>query len=180
MSKLRWLLTVLLLSTNLFAHEGHHHVLAENPSPLFFGFESFESFIHWIGTFHLAIIHFPIALTIMTVVAEILFIWYRRVLFEQAAYFMIVAAAVWAPPTALLGFAYSYHQVYTGIYQDLFVWHRYFGSVSALLAVVTAYLRYAYVNQKSQSLTTYYCCLFFLFICVSLTCLFGGSLTFGI
>lgn len=169
----------LLFVSALSAHEGHHQVIAESSSSLF-GFDSFEAFLHWIGTFHFVILHFPIALTMMTVAAELLFIWYRKPLFDQAAYFMILAVAIWAPPTALLGYALSYNVVYSGINHDLFLWHRYFGSITAVLAILTAYLRFAYVNQKSQSLTTYYISLFFLFLTVSLTGVFGGSLAFGI
>lgn len=133
-----------------------------------------------IGRFHLLFLHFPIAMTVMTVVAEVLWIGFRNPLFTQAARFMILSAAIFAPPTALLGWALGSGQHYEGIQLDLFAWHRFFGGLTAFLAIAAAVLRERCVQQKGSSTSGYYLCLFFLFLSVSLTGAFGGSLAFGL
>lgn len=141
------------------------------------------SFLGWlaaIGRLHLLFLHFPIALIIMTVVAEWLWIWFANPVFNHAARFMIVAAAAFAIPTTLLGLAFGYSQNYEGIALDLYAWHRYFGFLTAGLAVIAAILRERHVKEYSTSLASYYICLFFLFLSVSLTGALGGSLTFGL
>lgn len=135
--------------------------------------------INWIGRFHLLFVHFPIALTVMTVLAEWLLVWQRKVIFDHAARFMIVAAAVFAPITALLGFAFAYQVPYEGLSLDLFEWHRYFGSITAGVVVIAAFLRERYSRQYTSSLSAYYFVLFVLFICINLTGTFGGFLAFG-
>ncbi len=173
--RIGFLFFAFLFLSFLSAHEGHSHKLTEE-----IAFVNVESFLHWIGTYHLIFLHFPIALITMTVVAELLFYCFKKPVYDQAAYFMIMTAAIWAIPTALLGYALSYNITFHDTALDLFEWHRYFGSVTALLAFITAYFRYAYANQQSTSLKSYYISLLCLFIFVILTALFGGDLAFGV
>lgn len=177
---------LLLLSISLFlqAHEGHEH-LSSFAADSSFGSQMdislrFISWLHGIGRFHFLFLHFPIALIVMTAVAELLWLWFKNPLFAHAARFMILSAALFALPTAFLGFAFSYGQHYEGLPLDLFLWHRYFGCFTTGLALIAAILRERYVRQQAASLISYYVCLFFLFISVSLTGAFGGSLTFGL
>jgi uncharacterized membrane protein len=138
-----------------------------------------EWWLEWIskiGHFHHVFVHFPIALLIMTVVAEILFIWYKKPLFENAAIFMLVSAAILAPVTALFGFALSLGQFYPDLFNDLFVWHRYLGAVTVILTLWVCYLRHQYAQGFSKSLCSYYIYLFFTFFVVNLTALLGGIL----
>ncbi len=169
----------------LEAHNGHHEsyplfsaepeLFSDSQTP-----DRFANVLNQIGRFHLILLHFPIALIIMTVVAEWLWIWFRNPIFEHAARFMILAAAILAPPTALLGLAFGYGQTYEGLSLDLYIWHRYFGLVTAGLAIIAAILRERYARQNTPSLVSYYLCLFLLFISVSLTGAFGGGLSFGL
>jgi uncharacterized membrane protein len=179
------LFLMLSLFAFLGAHEGHHSISQYSAETDFFVDDSkvYGSLKRWltgIGRFHLLMLHFPIALIVMTVVAEWLWIWYNNPIFEHAARFMILAAAIFALPTALLGLAYGYGQVYEGLNLELFVWHRYFGLLTAGLAIITAILKECFVRQSASSLTGYYICLFLLFISVSLTGAFGGGLAFGL
>lgn len=189
MRKSKWISVVIFfLCIGCFfmhAHEGHHSfppLAAE--TDFFVGSSkisnSWVSWINGIGRFHLVFLHFPIALIVMTVLAEFLWIWYRNPVFHHAARVMILAAAVFVVPTVCLGFAYSYGNHYEGLSYDLFVWHRYFGCVTAGLAIIAAILKERYVRESDFSPVSYYACLFFLFFSVSLTGAFGGSLTFGL
>lgn len=170
----------------LQAHEGH-----QQSYPLFSAETDFftphsqapdrlATWLNRIGRFHLLFLHFPIALIVMTVVAEWLWIWFRHPVFNHAARFMLLSAAIFAPITALLGLAFGYGQLYDGISLDLYVWHRYFGLLTAGLAILTAILKERYLRQYAPSLVSYYICLFLLFISVSLTGAFGGGLSFGL
>lgn len=132
------------------------------------------SWTQWIGRFHLIILHLPIALIIMTVVAELLFSLLQRPIFDNASKFMIVSAAFLAPPTALLGLIYSTTMFFTGVLAVYFIWHMLFGISTALLAIYVAYIR------VTDGRTTFYLsCLALLFLVVSTTAFFGGQLTFG-
>lgn len=189
MSRFRLLLGILLLLSNMCAfiqaHEGHQSnslFSLEMHSSVDQSFSSFQ-FAHWIekiGKLHLLFLHFPIALIVMTVLAEWLWIWFANPLFSHAARFMILAAAIFSIPTALLGQIFGYGSNYEGLSLDLYVWHRYFGFLTTGLAIITAILRELYLRKYAYSLTSYYTCLVFLFLSVSLTGAFGGSLTFGL
>jgi uncharacterized membrane protein len=171
---IKWIfLFIMCLCTFLQAHEGHSSLLMESELSL-------AILLAGIGRFHLLFLHFPIALIVMTVAAESLWIWFANPLFRQAARFMIVAAAIFAPITALLGLAFGYGQHYEGISLDLYVWHRYFGLMTAGLAILAAILKERHVREYSSSSISYYVSLFFLFLSLSLTGAFGGSLTFGL
>lgn len=159
---------------SLAAHEGHEAIQGEEAAS-----GGWISLVLWLGRLHLVFLHFPIALIIMTAISEILFVWYANPLFDHASRFMIVAAAVWAPITALFGFALGFGQFYEGWMNDIYAWHRYFGVVTTILVWWAATLREQYVRQKTSSLRSYYICLFFLVVCVNLTGLLGGTLAFG-
>lgn len=173
-------LFILVTPFLLGAHSGHHSVpvlTAELAQPLP---HFFKEWMNAIGPFHLLFLHFPIALVTMTVVAETLSLWFPNPIFSQSARFMIYAAAFLAPITALLGLAFAYGQHYEGLSLDLFLWHRYLGLVTAGLAIITALLKRQSINGTNFSQIVYYSSLLILFIAVSLTGTFGGSLAFGI
>lgn len=182
-----WMMFIVLSSGFLVigAHEEHHEGIAISEastalnSPDSPTQKSVDSWINKIGRLHLLFLHFPIALIVMTVLAELLWLVYANHLFDHAARFMLLAAAVFAPVTALLGLALSYHVPYDGISQELFEWHRYFGILTTGLVIIAAILRELYIRRLAESLTVYYICLFFLFICINLTGTFGGVLAFG-
>lgn len=187
MLSLSYLQLSLLLLMSLFtiseAHEGHLHPTA-NVAEVFSpeGYappDKVGSILNRLGRVHFLILHFPIAMIIITVVAEWLWIWYQNPIFSHAARFMIIVAALTAPITALFGLALAYGQSYQGLALDLFVWHRYFGILTAGLAIIAAVLRERYIREKTTSLISYYTCLFFLFLCVNLAGTFGGTLAFG-
>lgn len=138
------------------------------------------SWLAWLGQYHYIFVHFPIALIIMTVVAEGFGIWTRNELFYQAARFMIVSAAFFAPPTALLGLALSDGQHhYEGLGETILFWHQSLGLTTAGLAIVTAVLLEGQIRGHLKSLLPYYICLTLLFVSVCWTGMLGGDLAFG-
>lgn len=185
----KWILTCLvclLCFTHLFSHEGHQAseenqkqemVMPSKPEPQpqaeHMGGRPL-SWQQWIGSFHFIFLHFPIALIIMTGISELLFVCFKRPLFDYASRFMIIAAAVFAIPTALLGLIYSYTSSYSGLLTDFIWWHMWAGITTAILAVFVAIVR-QYLGLGKL----YYISLFILFLLVNLTGYLGAGMTFG-
>ena len=120
-------LLCLLCFTCLFGHEGHQNTeenenkkemvnpLPESQPPAKHLGGRPLNWTQWIGSFHFILLHFPIALIIMTGISEILLAWLQRPIFDYASRFMIIAAAILAVPTAMLGLIYSYTTSYSGL-----------------------------------------------------------------
>ncbi len=179
---MRIIFIFVFLSSSCFglAHEGHEEkrVLAESVQS-----EVEEnsqqgrptSWIRWAGSFHLIFLHFPIALINMLVVSELLLAWYKKPIFEFSSRFLIISAALFAPPTALLGLIYSYSAPYGGLMERLLFWHMWFGILTAAFAIVLAYVR------TQLGCSRFYCiCLLLLFLFVNMAGFFGGAMTFGL
>src|SRR4051812_19601708 len=79
-----------------------------------------ERVLHLLGYLHLILLHFPIALIIMTCIAELLYVRDYNPLYKHAARFMILSAAFFALPTVLSGFAFAFEAHYESHYEDIF------------------------------------------------------------
>lgn len=115
----------------------------------------------------------------MTVIAELLSIKSSHPIFNQAARYMITAAAITALPTALFGLAYGYGATYEGTLIFVFWWHRFLGISTALLAIITAVFKELHARNKMGG-RAYAISLTFLFIFVTVTGYLGGEMTFGL
>jgi len=158
----------------ILAHENGEHVSAQGAQ----GLINNEKWVEWIGNFHPILLHFPIALVVMTAVAEILAQKSKSSIFSQAARFMIIAAAITATPTALLGWAFSYSMTYEGLSIAFFWWHRFLGIATAVLAIFTAILKELEVRGKMRK-KFYVISLILLLICTTATGFLGGELSFN-
>ena len=65
------------------------------------------TWLQWLGSFHMIFLHFPVALINMVAISEFLFVIAKKPVFEISSRFMLIAAAITAPPTAMLGLIYS-------------------------------------------------------------------------
>jgi uncharacterized membrane protein len=178
-------LLCMLCFTVLFGHEGHKSMeesktqqesiapSSGQPTVKHFGGRPL-TWTQWIGSFHFIFLHFPIALIAMTAISELLFAWFQRPIFDYASRFMLIAAAVFSVPTALLGLTYSYTASYSGILADFMWWHMWAGISTAIFAILVAFLRERLGRGK-----IYYISLFLLFLLVNTTGYLGGGMTFG-
>lgn len=132
------------------------------------------SWLQWLGSFHLIVLHFPIALINMLFISELLLVWSRKQTYEFSSQFLVVSSAIFAPYTALLGLIYSYSLSYSGLMQIFLLWHMWLGIFTAIFAVGIAAVRY----QLGRSLP-YFFGLIILVLLVNLAGFFGGSMTFG-
>lgn len=179
---MRLLLLLIFLSFNNthFAHEGHHEnavattVQNQENSTEASQEKKSSSWTQWIGSYHLILLHFPIALINMVAISDVLWIRYRKPIFDYSSRFMILSAALLAPPTAILGWIYSYSFPYEGPMRIFLLWHMGFGISATLLAVITALIR-----EKMGQCKLYYTCLVILVILIIFTCFYGGKMTFG-
>ena len=178
-------LLCLLNFSFLFGHEGHkkkddnmpkqESVQAAQDQPAGKQYQGMpQSWIQWIGGFHFIFLHFPIALIAMTAISELLFTLYKRPIFDYSSRFMLIAAAVLAVPTAILGLTYSYTASYSGLLEDFVWWHMWFGFATAIFVIFVAFLR-----ERSGRSAVYYACLFLLFLLVNVTGFLGAGMTFG-
>lgn len=133
-----------------------------------------STWTQWIGSFHLILLHFPIALINLLVVSELLLTWHKKPIFEFASKFLIVSAAILTPPTAVLGIIYSYSTLYTGLMETFLWWHMTFGILTAIVSVIIIFAR-----ERSGRNILYFSCLVLLFLMVNITGFFGGGMTFG-
>jgi uncharacterized membrane protein len=167
--------SVLLGFSVLFGHEGHNEIEAYKPVIQSLQYQGgLQSWMQWIGSFHFIFLHFPIALIAMTVVSELLFGCTVSPIFDYASRFMLISAAIFAVPTAILGLIYRYTASYNGLSADLIWWHMWFGASTAIFAILVACLREKYGRSK-----LYYACLLLLFLLVNMTGFLGGGVTFG-
>ena len=175
-----------LFSLNfLYSHEGHKE-MEKNESKI----ESISpkedqttikqiggrplTWMQWTGSFHFIFLHFPIALISMTVISELLFAWWQKPIFDYASRFMLIAAAIFAVPTALLGLIYSYTAYYNGLLADFIWWHMWAGISTTIFAIFVVFLR-----ERLGKSEIYYASLFLLFLLINITGYLGGGMTFG-
>ncbi|CDZ81812.1 putative membrane protein [Candidatus Rubidus massiliensis] len=132
------------------------------------------TWLQWIGTLHLIFLHFPIALINMVAISELLFALFKKPMFEIFSRFMLIAAAIIAPPTALLGLIYSYSATYNGLMETFLWWHMWFGISTAIFTIAVTFTREYFGVSR-----LYYSCVAFLFLMINITGFFGGGMTFG-
>ena len=66
-----------------------------------------DRFIHWLGKFHLLLLHFPIALVLAAGVGETRSVWQRNPIPSESVRFCLWLGALAAIPTAGLGWLFA-------------------------------------------------------------------------
>jgi uncharacterized membrane protein len=87
----------------------------------------------WLGSFHAASTHFPIALLMVAVLSEILAWWTRKETWLACTRFLLLIGAASALGTATLGWLNAYAGVST-----MYKFHQWLGTGTALWSVLTA------------------------------------------
>lgn len=94
--------------------------------------------IEFLGHFHPAIVHFPVALLLTALAAEGLFVARKERYYADAALFCATAAAWTAFPAFLVGFAAAAGRSFDPAAQHAFAIHRIAGIVAPMLAFLAA------------------------------------------
>ncbi len=126
-----------------------------------------------IGHLHPALVHFPIALALMTGVAELLYSWRRNPLYDHAAKFMLVVAAIMVVPTVITGWFFSEGATFSPQMEPYFLAHRALGMITGVWMIATAIMRFKAPRGP------YLVALVVLVALVATTAALGGILVYG-
>ncbi len=100
--------------------------------------------LRWIAKFHPVSTHFPVALMMVAVLAEMIGWWTGRESWLQTVRFLVVLAALGGLGAGVLGWLNAYFSSYDKAPGALLWWHRWLGSATAIWAVVCAALACAW------------------------------------
>ena len=156
------------------AHE-HEHT---TPPPA----ASFASkLVSFLGLFHPAIVHFPIALILAAGLAELLLLATGRPIFASATRFILPLAALGALAAALLGWAASAGAHYPPDLAQVLEQHRWLGASVVVFSVSAAILRERVERAPAAAglRWSYRGVLLLAVLLVSATGYFGGELVYG-
>ena len=136
-------------------------------------------FIGWVGKFHPPVTHFPIALIIAALVAEILFAWTGRTLFDNARQYCLWFGIIAAVGTGTLGWFFAGFHLIDDNW--LLTTHRWLGTSTVTCSLILAFLAWRVQYRNATVLRPWYRLVFLLaVILVSATGFFGGAMLYGI
>ena len=130
--------------------------------------------VRWIGKFHVLVVHFPIALFLEAVLAELLSMRRRELAPSSVVRFCVLLGAAAAVSAAGLGWCLAGFQ---GAGRILFI-HRWLGTYAAGWSIATAVL--SELDFRSQRRSNRFRIVLFLGAgLIGLAAHFGGTLVFG-
>ena len=116
-----------------------------NTPPLTLG----RRLIRDVGQFHPPSSHFPIALLIVALPAELMWKLTRRDSWKATVRFCVMLGAIAAVATASLGWCDAPFSDYGGDAATVLLWHRWFGTTTAVWAIATAALS-EFANKRGN------------------------------
>jgi uncharacterized membrane protein len=131
-------------------------------------------FIYFLGRFHVLALHLPIGMIVALFVLEYLSRKERWRYLEAASPYLWGATAISALVTVLLGFLHFAEGSFTGPSGDQ---HRFFGTITAVIATGVAFLRVSSFASSYKPL--FFPASLVLLVLVSITGHYGGNLTHG-
>lgn len=139
-----------------------------------------DSFIgklmEWLGRFHAASTHFPIALLMAALLSETLGWWTRKESWLACTRLLVISGAGGAVATATLG----WFNAYAGVSQ-VYQFHKWFGTATAAWAVLCVGAAIFYeCREGSPERNRLRGALFFGAVLVGLTGFLGGAIVYGL
>ncbi len=136
----------------------------------------FQHLASWLGSFHAASTHFPVALLLVAVLSEVLGLWTRKETWLTCTRFLLVIGAASALGTATLGWLNAYAGV-SGVYK----FHQWLGTGTAVWAVLTAGSAVFFeCREGSPERARMRGALFIGAVLVALTGFLGGAVVYGL
>ncbi len=117
---------------------GHPPATAQKPEAVPAPF--FKRLLGWFGKFHPLSTHFPVALLLTAVLAELFAWWMRRSEWTLFVRFLVVLGALSSIPTATLGWLANFPTVGGSQLAIIYRFHQILGTTTAMWAVVCAVL----------------------------------------
>jgi len=170
------LLSLFLATNTLFAGSGFdfsQNIILATPG----GHDADDSqsilyrLVKFIGKFHVLLIHFPIAFLAGACVSQWWFVVKGKG--EQAATVMLWFGSLGAVVAASLGWAYAYDSAYFGESADILFWHRWLGTITAVLSSLLLLFK-GKLNKTKLAIALTLCA-----ILVGIAGHFGGTLVYG-
>jgi uncharacterized membrane protein/YHS domain-containing protein len=136
--------------------------------------------VRFAGKFHPIVIHFPIALLISALLAELIAALTRIDRFRDASRVLILLGAPMAALAAALGWAAGANATYPGELARVLTTHRWLGTTAALIALLTLFTSERYWRRgQTSSRAMYLAALTVTALLVGITGHFGASLIYG-
>ena len=137
--------------------------------------------IRWLGSFHPVSIHFPIALLLFAVVAELLAASTGRQLYESSARLSLGVAAITSVVSASLGWANAIDPVFAPAPSTLLLFHRWLGTGTAVWVFGTWLLLETGLRHDLPRWRGVYRIVLFLGgVAVVTTSFIGGAMVYGL
>jgi hypothetical protein len=95
-----------------------------------------QRIVRYLGQFHPPATHFPIALLIVALPAELMWMLTRKDSWKQTVRFCVVLGATTATVAATLGSCDAAFSNFRGASAQILPWHRWFGTATAVWAVI--------------------------------------------
>lgn len=146
--------------------------------PLTFG----RRILRDLGQFHPPSTHFPIALLIVALPAELMWMLTRKDSWKEIVRFCVLLGTAGAVVTATLGWCDASFSHYSGASAQILTWHRWFGTATAVWAVLVAALS-EYARRSSSPASTrhlFRLTLLIGVILVNIAGYLGASLIYGL
>lgn len=135
-----------------------------------------------IGKFHVVIVHFPIALALVAVLADIIFVITKKMSFKDTSLYCLVLAAISAIPTVLTGLdrLKSMQPTLSADMLHIAILHRNFALTSLVLLIAASTLRLSQGKTFQKVwLVVYIILIIAIAGFISATGDYGGVLTHG-
>ncbi len=134
-------------------------------------------FLVWLGKFHPAAVHFPIALLLVAALAELISMRFNPAFFRDAARFSLWVGAVGAVGAAILGWLYGGFRLTDA--ETILTIHRWNGTGIAALALLTLWMQERRVRTLPARSGLYRASLFVTALLVGLNGYLGGLMVYG-
>lgn len=134
-----------------------------------------------VGRMHPAVIHFPVAMLMVAILAEVLLIITGRASFRTVVLFCIIVGTLGSLAAVATGWMLAEHAGYASSTNEYFICHQRLGFVTTGLAIVTLglYARSIRANQSNVWRWLARAALLAVAVISSLTGHFGGVLVYG-
>ena len=133
-----------------------------------------------IGKLHVVIVHFPIALAVCAVLADLLWLATRKDSFKNAGMYCLLLAGISALPVVITGLIKVWGRQFGGNYLHIVTVHKYLGITSFVIAVLAAVIRLGCRERMKKWWLAGYCVLMLaLVVSIALTGHYGGMLVHG-
>jgi uncharacterized membrane protein len=139
---------------------------------------SLQQLLGWLGRFHPASVHFPVALLVAAAAAELLLFLTGRAAFDAASRVCVWFGGLTAPPAAALGWFLAGVQLTDPNW--VLAAHRWLGTATAVCAVVVLVLSEVSRRTRPSARATFRLTLLLNAVLVLATGFFGGALIHGL